>query len=483
MKPKQGINQGIEQTSTIGPLQVQLGKMVEMSGPEILDYVNKELEANPALEKREDEDENSLNKTEDGELYKEGSDEMIRNDYGDEDQIPVYNASNRSGDDVYYEPLAVAEVSLSDFLMSQIRERDITEKDEHIAEYIIGNLEDNGYLTRSPQAIADDITFKDGIEVDTQQVNRVLQMVRELDPPGIAARDLRDCILLQLSRFDDTPSRRLAYEIVDKCFDEFSKNHYDKVCAALGISIEQLKEAKELIKKTNPKPDSSYAGSSGEMRIQQISPDFEIELDDSDLEHPVMRLTLPNNIPELQISESYTTAYDLTKKGVKSPQSAIIKKDYVRARTFIDLLKNRQEKLMLTMKAIMKYQSAFMLTGDESQLRPMGLKHIAEATGFDLSTISRVTSSKYVSTPWGSYPLKFFFSEGLMTEGGEEVSTRKICSLLKELVEGEDKRRPLSDEKLCAKLRERGYDVARRTIAKYRENMKIPVARLRKQMS
>lgn len=481
MKPKQTIEQGTTQTITIAPNQIELGKMLVMNGQEILDRISKELDSNPALEKSIDDDEKQLNKTEDGETYSETAEELQDKDYGDKDQAPIYNGNNRGPDDEYYAPQAIEEDSIQDYLMNQMRERDISEEEEQIAQYIIWNLDDDGYLRRSVHAIADDITFNAGIEVEAAQVEHVLQMVRELDPPGIAASDLRDCILLQLDRLDKTPTQQIAYEMIDKHYKAFSMKHHDKICTAMDIDNDRLDQALKLIKTLNPKPGSAYNGSVSEMLSQQITPDFEIEIDDSDLENPQLRLTLYNNIPELQISESYSTAYSTIKKGTKSPQLTIIKKGYEKARSFITLLKHRQEKLFKTMRAIMEYQRAFMLSGDERDLRPMGLKHIEQATGFDVSTISRITSSKYVLTPWGTFKLRHFFSEGMTTDEGDEVSTREINSVLKELVDGENKRHPLSDEKLCAMLNERGYKVARRTIAKYRENLKIPVARLRKQ--
>lgn len=486
-KQGQGLTQEQKMKQRLTPAQLQLVPIIEMTGAELLDHIDRELEENPALEVKNDVDEQNLGRTEDGETYRESSDEMQRNDYGDEDQAPMYNGSNRSRDDEYYEPLAVTEETLSDYLMNQVRERDITEKQGMIAEYIVGNLDGDGYLRRSASAIADDITFSIGLEVETSDVKEVLAIVRELDPPGVGATDLNNCILLQLQRFDDSPEKQLAYTIVDKYFNEFSHKHYDKICGALNITPEQLKSAIKVIKSVNPKPGSAYAGSESERRSQQITPDFKIEIDDTDPEHPDLQFTLLNNIPELQVSESYSSLIDKlgqnqNKKLKLNPAQVVVKESYDRAQSFITVLRLRQEKLKLTMEAIMLRQRDFLLTGDERKLKPMVLNDITEITGLDPSVVSRVTSGKYVATPWGVFSLKYFFSEGLMHEDGEEVSTREICSVLKELVEGEDKRHPLSDEKLCLELMERGYKVARRTIAKYRERLKIPVARLRKEM-
>ena len=471
----------------IVPWQMQLVPLLVMNGLEIHDQIARELAGNPALEVKSDPDEQNLEKTEDGETYRESPDEMQRKDYGDDDDMPVYHANNRSRDDEYFEPLAVAEESLSDYLMAQIRERNITEKEEVIAEHIIGNLDDDGYLRRSPHAIADEITYYGTMEVDTAEVKKVLAMVRELDPPGIGATDLRDCILLQLHQKESNAITELACTIVENFFNEFSHKHYDKICAALNITDSQLKSAIEVITSVNPKPGSAFAGSENERRSQQLTPDFLIEIDDTDPEHPDLLMTLLNNIPELEISESYSSIYrkmmqSADKKSLQKGDVAIVKDGYERAKDFIGVLRRRQEKLQLTMEAIMHRQREFMLTGDERKLKPMVLNDIAEITGLDTSVISRVTSGKYVTTPWGVFSLKYFFSEGLMHEAGEEVSTREICSVLKELVDGEDKRHPLSDEKLCTELQARGYRIARRTIAKYREQQKIPVARLRKEM-
>ena len=486
-KARQGLTTEQKLRQRIVPWQMQLVPLLEMNVAELLDYISRELEENPAIMVKPDPDEQNLKKTEDGKTYSESPEELQRNDYGDDDQVPMYNGSNRSRDDEYYEPLAVAEESLSDDLMSQMRERDITKEEELIAEYIIGNLDNDGYLRRSPHAIADDITFSGNLEVETDEVKKVLAMVRELDPPGIGATDLRDCILLQLKRLDANESVRLACTIVEQYFNEFSYKHYDKICTALNITDAQLKSAIDVITGVNPKPGSAYAGSESEHRSQQLTPDFLIEIDDTDPEHPDLQMTLLNNIPELEISESYTSIYNkmmqrADKKSLQKGDVAIIKDGYERAKDFISVLRRRQEKLILTMEAIMHRQRDFLLTGDERKLKPMVLNDIAEITGLDTSVISRVTSGKYVTTPWGVFSLKHFFSEGLMHEAGEEVSTREICSVLKELVDAEDKRHPLSDEKLCADLQARGYHIARRTIAKYRERLKIPVARLRKEM-
>jgi RNA polymerase sigma-54 factor len=476
-----------KQRLRILPGQLQLVPLLEMNGEEVRDHIEQEIATNPALEVKSEPDEQNLEKTEDGETYRESPDEMQRKDYGDDDDMPVYHANNRSQDDEYYEPTAIAEESITDYLMSQVRERDITKEEELIAEYIIGNLDEGGYLRRSPQAIADDITFSGNLEVETAQVKKVLTIVRELDPPGIGATDLRDCILLQLQRMDDNGSVRLAISIVEHYFNEFSHKHYDKICMALNITDDQLKKAIDVIKSVNPKPGSAYSGSDSERRTQQLTPDFQIEIDDEDPENPQLLMTLLNKIPELQISESYTSIYRkmmqrADKKATQKSEVAVVKDAYERANDFISVLRRRQEKLALTMEAIMERQHDFLLTGDERKLKPMVLNDIAQITGLDTSVISRVTSGKYVTTPWGVFSLKHFFSEGLMHEAGEEVSAREICSVLKELVDGEDKRHPLSDEKLCADLQERGYHIARRTIAKYRERLKIPVARLRKEM-
>lgn len=469
-------------TQRLSPIQLQLVPLLEMTNTEFDDRVKEEIDDNPALEVNEENNDDNLDKTEDGDTFNETSDQLQANDYGDDDDRPYTKSSYSGGNsNDMPDPVVVAESTLSDYLLEQIHERDLTEKQSTIAEYIIGNLEDNGYLTRSTHAIADDITFGGtGLVVDTPEVDAMLNMVRELDPPGIAATDLRDCLLLQLKRKPDTEVNRLAYEIIDKHFDIFSKKHFDKICAVMNIDNAKLKEVLTAISALNPKPGNAFNGSTSEMHSQQITPDFEVDADNDDL-----TLTLLNNVPELQIAQSYSEINDHYSKQKpisrhEKDEATEVRRCYDKASSFIKVMKMRQETLFNTMSDIVRRQHDFFVTGDETLLKPMILKDIANDTGYDVSVISRATSNKYVTTPWGVYPLKFFFSEGLSHESGEDVSSLKIKKLLKDIIDNEDKHRPVSDQRLCLMLRNKGYDIARRTVTKYRKQMSIPVARLRR---
>lgn len=469
-------------TQRLSPIQLQLVPLLEMTNTEFDDRVKEEIDDNPALEVNEENNDDNLDKTEDGDTFNETSDQLQANDYGDDDDRPYTKSSYSGGNSNDMPgPVVVAESTLSDYLLEQIHERDLTEKQSTIAEYIIGNLEDNGYLTRSTHAIADDITFGGtGLVVDTPEVDAMLNMVRELDPPGIAATDLRDCLILQLKRKPDTEVNRLAYEIIDKHFDIFSKKHFDKICAVMNIDNAKLKEVLTAISALNPKPGNAFNGSTSEMHSQQITPDFEVDADNDDL-----TLTLLNNVPELQIAQSYSEINDHYSKQKpisrrEKDEATEVRRCYDKASSFIKVMKMRQETLFNTMSDIVRRQHDFFVTGDETLLKPMILKDIANDTGYDVSVISRATSNKYVTTPWGVYPLKFFFSEGLSHESGEDVSSLKIKKLLKDIIDNEDKRRPVSDQRLCLMLRNKGYDIARRTVTKYRKQMSIPVARLRR---
>lgn len=484
MAGKQTLAQEQKLTQRLSPLQLLLVPLLQMNRGEIEEEVRREMDDNPALEVSEDPQTEALNKDEDGEVFNETPEQMQDADYKDEDDIPYYrmNVSNRSADDEAPNAVVIAEGSLVDYLMQQIGERDLTDRQRIIAEYIIGNIDDNGYLQRKVSAITDDIVFQTGNDIDEHEVEEVLQVVRDLDPAGVGATDLRDCLLLQLERKKGDETHLLAYKVIDRYFDSFIKKHYDRIISALGIDSEKMKKVVEAIRQLNPKPGNTVTGIADESRSQQIIPDFNV-----DVEGDTINLTLLNNIPDLQVSESYSLLYD--KYSGKKPatrreeeEAADIKQKYEKASNFIKVLQQRQETLFKTMRAITLRQRDFFLTGDEMQLKPMILKDIADDTGYDVSVISRVTMNKYVTTQWGVYPLKFFFTEGLQHESGEEVSSREIQSIIKSVVDAEDKRRPLSDLRLCEILKEKGYEIARRTVAKYRERLSIPVARLRKEI-
>ena len=468
----------------LSPQQVQFVRLLGMNRTEMEDEVRHEVLDNPAIEIADSDD------SSDGEVPAEEmtTDNNVTPDSADpedepEDDVPAYrlNISNRSADDKVYEPIITNESTLIDYLSEQISEHDLSEKQQTIADYIIGNIDDNGYLTRSVEAISDDIVFQMGIEVDEDEIQSVLQMIRDLDPAGIGAKDLRDCLLLQLERLPGSDDNLLAYKIIDCYFPEFSKKHYDRIITALKTDKEGFRRALEVVLSLNPKPGSLYGGGDNS-KAQHIIPDFSVEVDGDNI-----TLTLLNNIPELQIEESFQAMYDdISVKRVRNRSeeeaNRFVKDKYESAATFIKMLKQRQVTLFSIMRAILERQKQFFLTEDESLLRPMVLKDIASDTGYDLSVVSRATSGKYVMTQGGIYPLKFFFNEGIRHESGEDVSSREIQSALKEIIEGEDKKKPYSDEVLCTLLNKRGYEIARRTIAKYRERMGFPVARLRKEL-
>lgn len=481
---KQTLTQEQKLTQRLSPLQLQLVPLLQMNSLEIEEKIRSELDDNPALEVNEEAIDNSLNKDEDGETFKETADDIQQADYRDEDDIPYYrtNISNHSADDETRDAIIISESSLVDYLMEQIHERNLSETQMKIAEYIIGNIDDNGYLSRSLLAITDDLVFQTGIDVTEEEVKAVLLVVQELDPAGVGATDLRDCLLIQLKRKKENEVSKLSYRVVKELFDEFSKKHYDKIMSVLNIDDDMMKDIISDIRTLTPKPGNSITGVADDSHAQQIIPDFNVEVEGNNI-----MLTILNNIPELQISESYSTIYNnFAKHKPTSRQDAetiaAVKLKYEKANDFIKVLRQRQETLFRTMRSITLRQREFFISGDETKIKPMILKDIAEDTGYDLSVISRATVNKYVNTQWGVFPLKYFFNEGLQHESGEEVSTREILTILKSVIDGENKLRPYSDEQLCGIMKKRGYEIARRTIAKYREKLSIPVARLRKEI-
>lgn len=481
---KQTLTQEQKLAQRLSPLQLQLVPLLQMNSLEIEEKIRSELDDNPALEVNEEAIDNSLNKDEDGETFKETADDIQQADYRDEDDIPYYrtNISNHSADDETRDAIIISESSLVDYLMEQIHERNLSETQMKIAEYIIGNIDDNGYLSRSLLAITDDLVFQTGIDVTEEEVKAVLLVVQELDPAGVGATDLRDCLLIQLKRKKENEVSKLSYRVVKELFDEFSKKHYDKIMSVLNINDDMMKDIISDIRTLTPKPGNSITGVADDSHAQQIIPDFNVEVEGNNI-----MLTILNNIPELQISESYSTIYNnFAKHKPTSRQDAetiaTVKLKYEKANDFIKVLRQRQETLFRTMRSITLRQREFFISGDETKIKPMILKDVAEDTGYDLSVISRATVNKYVNTQWGVFPLKYFFNEGLQHESGEEVSTREILTILKSVIEGENKLRPYSDEQLCGIMKKRGYEIARRTIAKYREKLSIPVARLRKEI-
>ena len=498
--PNQGLTQNQRQEPKLSPQQIQLMKLLQLPLIELEQRIKEEIEANPALEDSHEHDDYEDNEpivddTDNGENDDYNDDEVDFNkddefditDYLQDEDIDDYSyklqTNNFSEDDDLYEAPIVNEETFQDYLNQQLAYRDLTEKQLEIGEYIIGNLDDNGYLSRPIPNIVDDMLFTMNISTTEEEVADVLHIVQELDPPGIAARDLQECLLIQLERLqEDSPfsNYRLAITIVKDFFEEFTKKHYDRIAKKLEVSNRDLKAALDEILKLNPKP--ADASTSGSKNIHYITPDFFISVRDGKVE-----LSLDGrNVPELHISKSYIKMLEefSNSKDNRGKQEAVqfVKQKIDSAKWFIDAINQRQNTLYVTMKAIVEIQEEYFLTGDETKLKPMILKHVADKVGLDISTISRVANSKYVQTPYGTHLLKFFFSEGITNEVGEEVSTREIKKILKDSVENEDKSKPMTDEQLMQVLKEKGYPIARRTVAKYREQLGIPVGRMRKKI-
>jgi RNA polymerase sigma-54 factor len=412
----------------------------------------------------------------------DADDEFDLSDYLDDDPDYKTRSNNGSKDDEERVIPLSGEQSFNEKLSEQLHLLDLDDKQFMIADVLIGNLDESGYLNRDLEAIVDDLAFALNIETIEKEIEEVLLLIQELDPAGVGARNLQECLLLQIKRKQDGDIVRFtAKKILENHFEEFTKKHYDKIAKKLEIEDEDLKEAIEEILKLNPKPGGSMRETA--KNYHQIIPDFMLFENDGRLELSINGL----NAPELKVSREYESMLRSYAEGAKSSKSDKDALTFVRqkldsAKWFIDAIKQRQQTLLLTMEAIRHYQEAFFLTGDETKLKPMILKDIAEIVGLDISTISRVANSKYVQTNFGIYPLKFFFSESLSTDSGEEVSTREVKKILSEAINGEDKRNPLTDEKLMELLNEKGYNIARRTVAKYREQLNLPVARMRKEL-
>ena len=474
-------------------------KLLQLPLIELEQRIKEEMEINPALEDTHENDyednEPIVDDTDNGENddYNDDEvnfsrdDEFDINDYLPEEDLEDYSyklqAHNYSDDDDPYETPIVNEETFQDYLNQQLAYRDLSEKQLEIGQYIIGNLDDNGYLSRPIPNIVDDMLFSMNVSTTEEEVTEVLLIVQELDPPGIAARNLQECLLIQLKRLqEDNPftDYSLSITIVKDFFEEFTKKHYDRIAKKLEVSNRDLKTALDEILKLNPKP--ADASTSGSKNIHYITPDFFVFVRDGKVE-----LSLDGrNAPELHVSKSYIKMLEefSKSKDSRSKQEAVqfVKQKIDSAKWFIDAINQRQNTLYVTMKAIVDLQEEYFLTGDETKLKPMILKDVATKVNLDISTISRVANSKYVQTPYGTFLLKFFFSEGITNNEGEEVSTREIKKILKDAVESEDKSNPMTDEQLMLVLKEKGYPIARRTVAKYREQLGIPVGRMRKKI-
>ncbi|HHU97943.1 MAG: RNA polymerase factor sigma-54 [Bacteroidota bacterium] len=485
--------QELKQVQRLSPLQMQVIKLVELNSVEVEDRIKQELEDNPALEDAENEPrsesealydgEDDLNENEREPISEE---DIILGDYFSEDDVPDYRLNtptSRKNEPSFIEIGHFDEKSLSESLMEQVGLLKLDERKQLIAEYIIGSLDENGYLERELQAISNDLLFQRQLEVSPLQLEDVLYEIQDLDPAGVGARDLQECLLLQLHRLKSSPPVEHAIKMVTDYFEEFSRKHYDKIMRQMNIGEDELREAIKEVVALNPKPGSAVGGKI-QTAMNKITPDFLVDSYNGEI-----TIQLNNsNIPSLRVNRTFSEmlkGYSNNKESMSSDdkQAMLFMKQKVdSAKWFIDAVKQRQNTLQRTMEAIVSIQYDFFITEDESDLKPMILKDVAERTGFDISTISRVSNSKYVQTNGAIYPLKFFFSEAMQTSDGEDISSREVKAALRECVEGEDPSRPYTDEQLTQLLNEKGYVIARRTVAKYREQSNIPVARLRKKI-
>jgi RNA polymerase sigma-54 factor len=492
------LKQGLQQKLglKINPLQIQLIKLLEIPTYQLEQRIKEEMESNPMLEEDEERHETGEYDQEQEEPGFDDNDEETRDapddefsleDYiSDDDEIPGYrlSVSNTSKDDDSRDFVLPGGTSFRESLLAQLGLQHLDETERKVAEYIIGNIDDNGYLRRDLEHIADDLAFGAGVTITVEKLLSLLRVIQQFDPAGVGARDLRECLLLQLKRkiaAGATPSLCHARSLLEECFEEFTKRHYEKLTKRLRLSDEELKEAIDEVLKLNPKPgggntDALQPGS------EKIIPDFNLDIVDGELQ-----LTLnAGDVPVLRINKFYLHLLEKYQRGHSEKQrkeaTTFVKYKLASARSFIEAVEQRNNTLMATMTAIVQFQKPFFLTGDESRLRPMILRDIADLTGLDVSTISRVSNSKYVQTWFGIYSLKRFFSGSMTTNTGEEVSTGEIKNALKELVDGEDKHKPLTDDEIVELLNARGYPIARRTVAKYRQLLDIPVARLRRKV-
>ena len=487
---KQFLNLKLSQK--LSPQQIQLMKLIQLPTQAFEQRLKEEMNENPALETGNEEEEKSEedefdNNEEAIDDYDDTEsaepDEINIDEYLSDDETPEYKlqANNYSDDDEVRESPLASPVSFHQDLINQLNTFILNDAEREIAEFLVGSIDDMGYIRRSVSDIVDDMAFTQGIYTDEKIVERVLHIIHELEPSGVGARDLQECLLLQLKHKTPTESVALATDIIENQFDAFSKKHYDKLQQKFGVSQEQLKKGIHEIEKLNPKPGGAFTGSN--KITEQVVPDFAIRIVEGELE-----LTLNGrNAPTLHVSKDYRemmqTYKDSKMKSAEQKDAVqFIKQKLDSAKWFIDAIKQRQETLFVTMNAIMHYQKAYFLDGDEIKLRPMILKDIADMVALDISTISRVANSKYVETPYGTKLIKEFFSEAMTNDQGEEVSTLEIKKILQNIIEDEDKRKPLPDDQLAVMLKEKGYPIARRTIAKYREQLDIPVARMRRKM-
>jgi len=461
----------------LSPQQIQLMKLIQLPTIDFEQKIQRELEENPALEMQ---DNNESLKEEFGDSS--DNDDINIEEYLNNDDIPAYKLNYHSNSDNEHEQIPIGSgISFTEYLLSQLSTLNLTKNDMKIAVFLVGSIDSSGYIRQGLSEIVDDLAFTQNINISIEKIKKILITVQSLDPPGVGAQSLKECLIIQLKRKKINNNIRHAIDILENSFDQFSNKHYNKLMLKHNLNEDNLKNVIKEIEKLNPKPGNSY--STTERPVEHIIPDFKIEISNNELV-----LTLNNrNFPALRVSKEYDEmmkGYQLDKNKTKSQKEAIqfIKQKLDSAKWFIDAVKQRSETLYNTMHAIMEYQREYFLTGDEKKIKPMILKDIAEKIDMDISTISRVANSKYVETPYGTKLLKEFFSESMTTQSGEEISTIEIKKILENIIANENKKAPETDEKLVKLLQEKGYKIARRTVAKYREQLKIPVARLRKKI-
>lgn len=483
---KQQLN--IRLSQKLSPQQIQLMKLIQLPTQAFEQRITQELEENPALEGGKEEletiEDDYSNDNSDND-YDDGTEvidtEINIDEYLSDDETPSYklSANNYSADDEEKQIPYASGTTFNQYLLQQLNTIRLNEEEKEIAYFLVGSVDESGYIRRDVIDIVDDLAFTQNLFTSVEKIKSILKLVQELDPAGVAAQNLQECLSIQLHRKVLNTSVALAIRIIEESFDQFSKKHYKKLLKKFEITEEELRDAIHEIEGLNPKPGGSFSGNT--QIVEHVIPDFAIKITEGKLE-----LTLNGrNAPELHISRDYTEmlkGYKESKQKSKSQKDAIlfIKQKLDAAKWFIDAIKQRQQTLFVTMNAIMHHQREYFLTGDEQKLKPMILKNIAEEIDMDVSTVSRVANSKYVNTPYGTKLIKEFFSESMKNDRGEDVSTREIKNILKIIISEENKRKPLTDDKLARILKEKGYPIARRTIAKYREQMELPVARLRK---
>ena len=476
----------------LSPQQIQLMKLIQLPTQALEQRIKEEMIENPALETIEDLEKNTKEEdvyegdNDDNDDYDndyDSSEDFNVDDYLSSDEIPDYKlqANNYSDDEDEKGNVHATPITFHQDLLQQLNTFILTDDDREIAEYMLGNIDDMGYIRRAIPDIVDDLAFSNGIYTNEENIERILEIIHELEPTGVGARNLQECLLLQLKSKTRVETIELAQKIIEEQFEAFTKKHYDKLLQKYEITQDQLKKAIAEIEKLNPKPGSSYTGN--QKSAEHIIPDFTIRIEDNEL---VLTLN-SRNTPELNVSRDYQNmlkSYKDTEHKSQNQKDAVqfIKQKLDAAKWFIDAIKQRQDTLIVTMSAIMNYQKDYFFEGDDTYLKPMILKDIAEQIGLDISTVSRVANSKYVETPFGTKLIKDFFSESMKNDSGEDVSTKEIKKILKDIIEDEQKDKPLADDKLADILKEKGYPIARRTIAKYREQLDIPVARLRKKL-